>query len=189
MKTIGSLIPEEESIYLIGIDPGSNEVGIAIMKIDLQNKKILQSSACSINLAKLIKPTCWLARVYDHKTAKILHIKKILHELLEAYNPIFIACETPYFNPSRPIAYGVLVEVLTTIKHSVIDYDINKKLEFITPSEVKVAVNASYKGDKIEMKDKVANLSDLNFVDKISSLDDHAIDALAVAYSSFKGKL
>jgi Holliday junction resolvasome RuvABC endonuclease subunit len=177
-----------DHISIVGIDPGSDTMGIGCLKIDIKTLEIIESTAWTIVASKMVKDTSWDSVIYSYKYARIEQLKKCLISTFNRINPIIIVCESPFYNPRRPNAYGVLVEVLKTVKDSVNEHDRWKPLYLIDPSSIKKSVGASGGADKTAMKEKVSKLSELKFIGDttIEELDEHAIDALATAYCKYK---
>lgn len=176
---------------IVGIDPGSDTMGISEIKIDIASMHIVQTTAWTIKGSKLVDEDCWLAVLHSFRLARIKALGEALVSTFENIEPTIIACESPFYNPRRPNAYGVLVEVLTEIKKSVIEYDIWKPLYLIDPSTIKKSVGAPGNADKNVMKTNVCLLNQQGILkysgkDVIESLDEHSIDAIATAYCKYK---
>ena len=171
---------------LIGIDPGSDKLGIACLKIDLDTLEILESTANTIIASKLVSDQSFFAQVHSYRTARIYRLKEEILKYFNKIQPSVISCESPFFNPRRPGAFQPLVEVLAMIKDAVIEYDLWQPLFLIDPSSIKNSVKAPGNADKDRMKVAVLALNDLKFDGDIEKLDEHSIDALAVAYCRLK---
>lgn len=171
---------------IVGIDPGSETLGLSVIEIDIDTLQIVKSSACTFVGSKMFDDSSWLATSHSNRVARIAAHKQNLVYQLRKIDPICIACESPFYNPRRPNAYGVLVEVLTMIRDAVIEYDVWKTLYLIDPPTVKKSVGAAGNADKIKMLEAVINLKSLNLNCDPSSLDEHSIDALAVAYCRYR---
>ncbi|EKD22653.1 MAG: hypothetical protein ACD_84C00020G0001, partial [uncultured bacterium] len=70
------------------------------------------------------------------------------------------------------------------IRRAVMHYDIWTSLDFVDPPTVKKAVGAHGKSQKYDVRKKVLALKELCYNGEIpiELLDEHSIDALAVAY-------
>lgn len=176
----------ENHFNLIGIDPGSDKLGIANLKVDLDSLEIIESTATTIIASKLVSDQSFLAQIHSYRTARIYKLKEELLKYFNKLQPSIISCESPFFNPRRPGAFQPLVEVLAMIKDAVIEYDIWQPLFLIDPSSIKNSVKASGNADKDKMKLAVIALGDIHFDGDVSKLDEHSIDALAVAYCKLK---
>lgn len=171
---------------IVGIDPGSETLGLSIITFDIDTFKIVSSQAKTYYGSKMFHEDNWMSNLHGARTTRIYHHKQNLINLLHQIDPLQIACESPFYNPRRPNAYGVLVEVLTMIRQSVMEYDPWKFLYLIDPPTVKKSVGAPGNADKDRMFSALCNLNDLNLINPIDTLDEHSVDALAVAYCRLK---
>lgn len=178
---------------IIGLDPGSNSFGIALLYVDIYTMKIISSNAWTIFGERLAGKNNWIEEIHGGRTNRIMAIEDNLLAVFKYYNPFLIASESPFINNAFPQAGIALTEVMSSIRRAVMRYDPWKELYLISPSEMKQAVGASSsKIDKSKLKDKVkdkiVSLTDLNYSGfvPITELDEHSIDALGVAYARFK---
>ena len=183
-------IPQDSSttVKLVGIDPGSSNLGFAWLEYDLLTSKIVRTQATTFNGVKLMKLDTWAIEMHGERASRIKALKnKLLNSFLELM-PIQIVCEGAFFNQLRPNAFEVLIEVRTAIKEAISDYDCWKTIYLIDPPTVKKGVGAPGNAKKDVIKQCVLALPDLNYEGTVSlnDLDEHAIDALAIAYTRYK---
>lgn len=173
---------------IIGIDPGSDTMGISEIKVDFKTQEIIETTAWTITASKLVNDTTWLSVNHSFRLARIHVLKERLINIFNKIDPAIIVCESPFYNPRRPNAYGVLVEVLTAVRESVIEHDVWKALYLIDPSSIKKSVGAPGNADKTVMKEKIKELECLKYKGSIelASLDEHSVDAIATAYCKYK---
>jgi Holliday junction resolvasome RuvABC endonuclease subunit len=179
-----SFCSDNQAVRILGIDPGSVTLGIACLSIDPQTLEILNTQAVTFTSLKLaINP--WMEQVHTPRFARIAAHKENIKYVLNYCRPVAVVCESPFYNPSRPQAYGVLVETLDAIRQAVWEYDQCIPLDLVDPPTVKQAVGGKGNADKDAMKQLVLNLPNLNFTGPIqlSALDEHSIDAIAVCWS------
>lgn len=174
-------------ISIVGIDPGSDTLGTSILWIDLSLMKIISSSAKTFRGEKLVKNEAWTETLYGNRLARIWALENELVHLFTHVQPFMIASEAPFVNKRFPQAGLALTEVVCSIKNAVIRYDRWKPLYLIDPPTVKRSVNAKVMGGaagKDEIKQALAKLPDLCYSGDIpfADLDEHSVDALAVAY-------
>jgi len=182
-------LPEESdnTARVVGIDPGSQYLGVAYIEYDIATGAIVSSSAKTLHADKLSSKKDWVVNLHGDRVARILALKTALGNYLNEVNPVKVGCESPFYNPRRPNAYGVLVEVLTTIRMAVMDWSQWLGLELIDPPTVKKAVGASGGAKKEEVLAKVIALTgELHLAQSSDTLDEHSVDALAVAYHCYK---
>jgi Holliday junction resolvasome RuvABC endonuclease subunit len=183
------MVPKESSnlVTLVGIDPGSETLGFAVLFIDIASMIIESSHAMTLTGSKLAGKDSWNSIIHGDRASRIFAHEEKLLELFNYYQPLVICSEAPFINNRFPMAGIALTEVLCGIKSAVIRYDVWKELYVIPPSVVKRAVGAPGNADKHVMKEKVTHLAELNYNGNvpIHLLDEHSIDALAVAYGKF----
>lgn len=177
-----------DTFYILGIDPGSTNLGVGIIEACINTGMIISSSAWTIHGDKLMPKDTWVEQIHGTRYVRIRAIGKELLRIFKTINPLYIACESPFINMRRPQAYGVLTEVICAIRAAVIEYDTWRKLELIDPPTIKIAVGAKGNADKDAMKKAIMLLNDLVYAGEIAmaDLDEHAVDGLAVAYCLHK---
>ena len=183
-------IPEQGSntSCIVGIDPGSENLGIAVLEFDLTILCITKTTAKTIVGSKLMKKNSWAIELHGERASRIEALQEAILDVLNQNNPIIVVCESPFFSSRMPSAFGVLVEVMLAIKQAVSKFSVWKLVHFIDPPTVKRGVGGKGNADKFKMKELVCNLSDLCYHGNIAiaDLDEHSIDAIAVAYTRFK---
>jgi Holliday junction resolvasome RuvABC endonuclease subunit len=177
-------------ISIIGIDPGSNCLGTSILWVDLSIMKIIASSAKTYHGDRLSKEL-WTAELFGDRIGRISSLEDELLRLFVNVSPYMIASESPFMSMRRPQAYGALTEVICAIRSAVMRYDMWKPLYLIDPPSVKKAVGASGNADKEKVKEALMKLPDLQYNGDIpiARLDEHSVDALAVAYGRWRAHL
>jgi Holliday junction resolvasome RuvABC endonuclease subunit len=173
------------NIRLLGIDPGVNNTGIAIFDLDFFHKKILSIEAYTLVNSKLPNYTGLDEEFFPERTVKLYKLKAAINYVLNSVNPCIVACESPFYNRLRPMAYGSLLEVLNAIHVSIIEYNHNVQFYTIEPLLVKKTIGAGMMKGKVDVKDSMLKRNDIMSVLKnnIDALDEHSIDAIAVGYS------
>lgn len=170
---------------LIGIDPGSN-MGISILELD-SNYSPLALTAFTIKANINLNTIPDLETLHTARYFRLKNQRLRLLNLFLINDPIAVACETPYFNSRMPTAFSSLVETLSTIKQSLIDYNEFMELYGIDPSTIKKNVGANGIAKKESIKEAVSKLDIVKLLDKdIERLDEHSIDAIAIVYSLYK---
>ena len=183
------IMPSESSniFTIIGLDPGTRMLGVAILNIDLDRLRIDSSNAFTLNADILSKDDYWTKEVHGDRFSRIASLRIKLVKIFNYYKPEYIFSESPFINTHYPAAGIALTEVLSDINRAVYEYSVWHKLHLIPPSTVKQAINAPGNANKIVMKQKILELQDLNYNDDIHliNLDEHSIDALAVGYYGY----
>jgi Holliday junction resolvasome RuvABC endonuclease subunit len=176
---------------LCGIDPGTNTLGVAFIAFDVVTLQIVHSQAFTLKGEKLGRNS-WITEAHGDKLGRITALKEELVKLFHYVQPMEFASEAPFYNRLHPGAYGPLVEVISAVTQAVMQYDVWKILHMIDPSTVKKAVGIVGKIPKGEaktyMRRHVVPLAGtLRYAGHIpiERLDEHSIDALAVAYCHY----
>ena len=168
-------------ITLIGIDPGSSKLGVGIMVIDSSNSSIVESDAFTLNADSLITSD-WIREIHGDRIARITALQNELNHLFNQYNPIAVACESPYFSMRQPGAFSALTEVMYSVRQAVMSYNICCPFYTVEPSNVKKAVNAGWISNKDSVKSALGSITEIMncLITDFNQLDEHSIDARIV---------
>jgi Holliday junction resolvasome RuvABC endonuclease subunit len=176
---------------IMGIDPGSDTLGLARIAFDIPTMTITSISARTFVGSRMFDDKGWVAGLVGDRRARIeWHRQNLINHFLH-FQPVQIACESPFFNRLRPNAFQALLEVTTMIQEAVAKYDPWRKLYQIDPPTVKKSVGAPGNADKnVVKKFVIQNLSQFyNGEVPLEMLDEHSIDAIAVTYCRWCGLL
>jgi len=178
------LMPEDSptTITLIGIDPGSHNLGVGILEVDIVSLEIVSSSGKTYSGAKLGKNTFY-TETHGDRAGRIRGHRENLSRIFRIAQPYMVASESPFSNRKHPQVYGVLTEVVEAIRGALFDYDQTKSLLMIDPPTVKNGMGAPGNCGKDVMREKLLGLTDLSYDGfiPIEQLDEHSVDGLAVA--------
>lgn len=169
-------------MYIMGIDLGSNTLGIAIIAIDA-NGDIKGISTYLLNMYHI------QGRAKSGKLPrKLRYIHESIHDILSLYDPIFaMSLESPFIYHSRPAAVIPLSAIKGVIESVCYRYNPNMKITSITPSEVKTSLNIKgNSGDKNAVYEKLSKIEEISDKVDLPSLTDHEWDAITIAYSLVK---
>ena len=181
--------------YLLGIDPGSSTLGVAILEINSITFSLVATTAYTIEATKLELFDRLDLRLPERER-RLRAISKAISLCLEDYKPLTLAIESPFFNSRKPSAYAVLIETMYVLKQTARAYDLNLPIIEVDPPTAKKAIGVrrlkakERRRLKLTTKDLVREallpLTALKLTSDINSLDEHSLDAIAVAYSSYK---
>ena len=173
---------------IVGIDPGSTNMGVSVITINLVTLKIVSSIAWTINGAKLSDDESWIAQLHGDRYSRIKALEETLLQIFNYYQPIAICAESAFINGRFPAAVMALVEVMGAIRSAVTRYDVWKVVNLVPPSSAKTAVSAGGAANKDTMKEKVMQVTELNYSGTVplELLDEHSIDSLAIGYYMYK---
>lgn len=180
------MVPEHFKIYkIVGIDPGLNNLGVAIFDLDYSTRSIVKIEAFTLVNDKLIDDTGLDEESYSERAIKLYKLRNTLHTVMTNIKPCMVACESPFYSSFRPTAYAALVEVIRIIQLAIMDYNNNIPFYTVEPLLVKKNVGAGMTKGKLDVKNAVMNKPELInvLVNDINTLDEHSIDAIAVGYT------
>ena len=177
-----------DTVSIVGIDPGTQNLGVAVLLINIVSFKIVYSEAWTIVGSRLAGKDSWAEELHGARFSRIAALEQNLLNIFRHFRPLEIACESPFYSQRHPQAFGALTEVICGVRNAVINYDQWKYLHLIDPPSVKQAVGAKGNAQKEIIKEKILQLTELCYSGNIpiQFLDEHSIDALAVGYSCYK---
>lgn len=180
------MIPEHFKIYkIVSIDPGLNNLGIAIFDLDYSTRTIVRIEAFTLVNEKLQDDSGLDEETHSERSIKLMKLRNVIQELMYNIRPCMVACESPFYSSFRPTAYAALVEVIRMIQLAIIDFNVNIPFYQVEPLLVKKHIGAGMTKGKIDVKLAVNNKPELMnvLVNDINRLDEHSIDAIAVGYT------
>ncbi len=145
---------------LLGIDPGTNLLGYAIIDVFQLDVKLIEIG--TINLSKL-----------ESHTIKLLHIHKHLNELIDKFNPKQLAIEAPFYGKNVQSmlklgrAQGVAIAAAMSRGLTVEEY---------SPKKIKQSITGNGNATKEQVAAMLARMFTIP-PEQMTSLD--ASDALA----------
>ena len=169
---------------IVGIDPGTITLGVALLGFDLQSEKLHLIEATTYSSEEMIHRYPNLRDTHGDRFAKIYAHRMNLLNYFRYKQPHAISSEAPFFG-RLPQPYAALTECVYSIRLATLDYDICCPLHVYDPATVKKNVGVSGKsGDKTAMRNAVKKLA-VAEDEVIDTLDEHAVDAIAVAYTHY----
>lgn len=176
---------------IMGIDPGLNFTGLSVLTVDAQTKAILSVFATTLVNKRLPDQTRLDIEFIPERLIKLYKLKDAITLALHTYQPIVMVCESPFFNPTMPNAFGSLVETLNFIRQALVEFNPNIPFTTVAPLQVKATVGAGSQKGKLDMKACVMAREDIMSVlqNDIETLDEHAIDAIVVGYTLLRMKV
>lgn len=183
--------PENYHLFrLMAADPGLNNTGVAEIIFNLDTNRIESIYAETLMNDYLVQDSGVSLDTHAERTHKLLVMKHGFSGFVEDFDAQAIACEAPFFDRFRPMAYGYLLEVVNNLREAVIDFDPHVTFTEISPLSVKSAIGAkavandTLKGKElvkaaIQLIPEVMDALQMDF----DTLTEHAIDAIAVGYA------
>lgn len=181
------LVDKDYTTCIIGIDPGSTNLGVGIIYFNTHTLEIIGNEAFTFNADKL-NGNEWLIDNHGDRVQRIYRHRDNLITLFNRLNPLVVVSESPFINMRMPGAYGALTEVVYAIRQAVIEYNINTPFYLIEPSNVKKAIGAMGNAKKDIIKLCLLNNVVLRKTAllNLEQLDEHSVDALCVAYGQYR---
>ncbi len=174
---------------LITFDPGTDCLGVAELSFDVESLAITNISAKTLIASRNTKGF-WSNDIHGDRFGRINWLEEEIVDILFDSQPFQIAVESPFFNRMRPNAFEPLVQIKFALQRAVARYTAWKPLYEIDPPTVKKAVGAKGNADKQTVREAVLKLN-LPFTGPvpIELLDEHSIDAIAVAIARYEQML
>lgn len=171
-----------ESYRIIGIDPGSDTLGIAFMELNLLEGKLHLVKVETLQGHRNARIDPEYAKIHGDRAARLRSHYRILIKVFESYRPHVVISEAP-FMARHAAAYAALVECVTYIRFALGIYDRELPLDVIDPPTVKKTVGAMGNADKEQVRAALLKMRVFDNPNEINmeALDEHSIDAIAVA--------
>jgi Holliday junction resolvasome RuvABC endonuclease subunit len=174
---------------IIGIDPGTNTFGVAELSFDVVSLEVVNVTAATLVAAKHTKDF-WSNEIHGDRFSRLSWLGEQLLEIFHVSDPFRVAIESPFFSRLHPNAFEPLVETKCLARRTLARFTAWKSLHEYDPPSVKNAVGGKGNADKNKMKELVCGLN-LPYSGNcsINELDEHSIDAIAVAICAFQDML
>ena len=165
---------------ILGLDPGSNYIGVSVFHIDSYTLELNQITTQTINVSNIESPIDF----NHHIGYKLLDMSNYLTYLLNIYNPVAVAIENPFMFSKRPGAVIPLAKSLGILEDTILRFNPYILIKRISPSEVKNTLGAKGNANKDAVlealyKHHIASLVDFN------SISEHEVDACGITLSLY----
>jgi Holliday junction resolvasome RuvABC endonuclease subunit len=171
---------------IVGIDPGTDTVGFAVIDLNLLSGKMDIGDVKTLVGSERLKYYRRRREIHGDRFVRLQLLKESLIDGFMDLQPHAVICESPYFNPRRPGAFYALVEAVNMVQHAVYAYCPDMVLNMIDPAKTKANLGVSGKsGDKEAIGPALARAPYLHGSPRFAALpvwDEHSRDALAIAY-------
>lgn len=177
--------PDYGTIKMVAIDPGLSTCGVAIYELDTLNKDIVSITAFTIENDKLDDSSGLFLDIVTERYVKIHKLCNAICKVVQAVDAKIVVSEAPFYNRFMPMAYGALLEVVSSIQRSVTDISNDILFTSYAPQQVKMAVGVAGKKGKDIVKESIEKLLQVfpKIVSEYELLDEHSIDAIAVGFT------
>lgn len=174
-----------EPYRILSIDPGTDTLGISLIDVDLVDQSMTLQWSFTFQASKsidgLLENTQWEQQ--DEKYLRLHRHAEHLYGLLLQYRPHMVVHESAFMG-RFPKAYQGLVECLYALKQAAFRYSPYLPFMGITPMEVKHFVGGVKKEEVLQALNQKQDLINLHQI--LPTLDEHAIDSIAIGYTQAK---
>lgn len=185
-------VPEHfKTFRVMGFDPGLVNAGVSIIDVDYRTRKLVSVTAFTLIPSKLPVYQDLYPGEEESPINRIYRLTSAFRYLLDFYQPCTVTSEDAFYHPQMPNAYGSLKDVIMAIRNETRMYNYNVPFVLIEPRAVKKVVGAGIDGvdNKQLMREAIRRKIEIMSVLQVdlNSLDQHAVDAIAVAYAVLFG--
>lgn len=182
---------EDLSLRIMGVDPGTKNLGMSLGVCDFRTPVYTIHVGQTFNIEHLIhKTNAYTTEFQSRNIAMYKAVYTLVYEMVHQLQPDLVICEAPYLNKRFPLSYMLLSLCSQAIQQAVKDYSIFIPFEFIDPASVKTGVGVKGNSpDKDLMQAAILGNPLIQGTFDLSTLDDHTIDSIAIAYNGFLGIL
>ncbi len=169
-----------ENLKVVGIDPGTVNVGVASLEADCCSDYMIIADAFTL-VAKDTDPAYRaMGEIHGARIGRLMNLSDRLLSFLREYQPHAVVVESNYLGASVD-AFRSLVESVCMVRNAVYQYNPMMSLHTVDPTTVKRL--AGLKGrnpDKEAVREALRHRPDLKWKVDIDELDEHSIDAIPI---------
>lgn len=179
----------EADIRIMGIDPGTDTMGVAIVDVNIETNKPHLVFGMTIHASKELSEHEDAVEIVGSRDVRIDIIGGHIKQILVAACPTLVVAESPFYRPGRANAYEALVECFKKLREVVRYYSPTLTLRRIDPVTAKNYVGVSHVGDsKAAVEKAVIELYRCTETEAIfdQCFDEHTYDALAVTHAAYR---
>jgi Holliday junction resolvasome RuvABC endonuclease subunit len=173
-------------IRLLGIDPGTDTLGVAITDVSIDTYEPTLVYADTFVASREIRGRPWAEELRGGRDLRLVSHYERLYELMRLTTPTLVSAESPFLGRGRVDAFAALVECHAMLRAVCWDYSPSLYLRRIDPITVKNAVGVSHiKTTKDDVRAAILTLYQESCAEEVPllELDEHAIDATAVNHA------
>lgn len=179
------------SLRIMGVDPGTENLGMSLGVCDFITPSFTVVSGSTHDVKSLIHKTHeYLTHYQSRNIAMYTAVYNLVYQAVHDLQPDLVICEAPYMDRRFPLSYMLLSLCSQAVEQAVKDYSIFIPFEYIDPATVKKGVGVKGNtGDKNLMNKAVLSNPYIKGSFDLTTLDEHAIDSIAMGYNGFLGIL
>lgn len=185
-------LPKHMPYTVLALDPGTTHMGVSISRVWQTGPgelcpRLTVDTAYTLDLSKIRDYHSLDSDLYVDRRYRLLQIASFIEDVIGEID--VVAVEAPFFFFKKPQAFAALIEAMTCIEYNILRCRPNLPLVKIEPTLVKKLVKAKDYKSKDAVTAAVGELfgsrDDLQCDVELSRLDEHAIDAVAVAIAYY----
>lgn len=184
--------PAPNAIRIMGIDPGTDTLGIAVVDVDIDTKEYKLMYGHTFHASKYVSLYPEMAQARGSRDVRLMVLRQKLIEAFVLAEPEHIAAESPFLQRGKVSAFEALVECYAMMRDAVWAYSSQITLQRIDPVTVKNYVGVSHKGtDKNDVRRAINAIYENRCSEHVdlSSFDEHANDAVAVCHVVVRNRI
>lgn len=172
-----------EAFRIAGFDPGSTNLGFSLVENPLDGTNSVVRESHTVKLKDNQLGYASVGEQHGSRVARLMMMHDAVLDLLRTHQPHAVVIESNYLGKFAT-SFAALVECVITIRNAVYTYDPFMQLYMVDPTTVKINTGMKrVKGtDKEDVRKHLRACEDLDWDIDIDSLDEHAVDASAIAY-------
>lgn len=171
----------ETMLRIVGVDPGASHLGLAVLDWEWGAEQAEVAWSKTIHVKDATHDSDFTESC-GKRDKRLQQLKDAWSEFLDLVGGTFFITETPFMLRSKLSAYESGVELQKMLREGLWDKHPQKLLHGINPIMVKSFVGVVAKGTtKEDMAAAVTKLYANHTLIDLSVLDEHSIDAIAVA--------
>lgn len=167
---------------ILSFDPGSRKLGMCVQSLDVPSMDTCVIHAETLNVDSRASFKTDDVLRHGELSARLSVLRDYAYNACTTWCPSAVVIELPYMG-KRPQAYGVLREVVLTLRQACLEWAPNRPPFLYEPSVIKKAMGVpGNSGDKNLMTKALQNHPSIQLASNVvlSSLDEHAIDAILI---------
>lgn len=173
----------KEAFRIAGFDPGSTNLGFSLVENALDGTNSVVRESHTVKLKDNQLGYASIGEQHGSRVVRLMMMGDAVLDLLRTHQPHAVVIESNYLGRFAT-SFAALVECVATIRNAVYNYDPFMQLYMVDPTTVKINTGMKrVKGtDKEDVRKHLRACEDLEWDIDIDSLDEHAVDASAIAY-------
>lgn len=178
------VMPKSKAAFRIaGFDPGSTNLGFSLVENTLDNKPSVVKDSFTVKLKDNKLGYSNIGEQHGSRVVRLMIMHDEVINLLRIHQPHAVVIESNYLGKFAT-SFAALVECVITIRQAVYAYDPFMQLYLVDPTTVKINTGMKkVRGtDKEDVRRHLRECEDLEWEVDIDTLDEHSVDASAIAY-------